>query len=965
MSDAPAGSPPIDEQALLAVVAELRRELQPGARRSVAVELDSAFDRDLGFDSVTRLELLGRIEERFGVRLAESALAGAETPRQLLAALVEMTGTIARPSASPSILVQPPSASTSGERLEAPPERANTLVDALEWHAARHPERLHMTFLPTEGEPQPLTYAELHGRASAVCAGLQELGVEPGDRVGLMLPSGLDYFAAFFGALVGGAVAVPLYPPARPSQLEEHLRRQARILETAEAKVLIAFPEALQVARLVRGLVPSLAKVVTVTELEAAGGEPARPLVAPDDIGFLQFTSGSTADPKGVVLTHANLLANLRAIGEAIDLTSDDRVVSWLPLYHDMGLIGAWMGSLFYGMPLYLMSPLTFLTRPARWLRTVHEVRGTLSAAPNFAYELCLRRIADEEIDGLDLSSWRAALNGAEPVSPETIERFTKRFEPYGFRRGTLLPVYGLAECSLAVAFPRWGEGGRIDAVDREKMVCEGRAVPAPADATGALRFVSCGQPLPGHEIRIADGAGRELEERRQGRLQFRGPSATQGYFRNPEATRRLVQGKWLDSGDLAYIAEGELFVTGRSKDLILRAGRNVYPQEIEEAVSEVPGVRTGCVAVFGSPSPETGTEHLVVLAETRLEGAEDLERLQRAIQDVVVDLTGSPAEDVSLVPPRTVLKTSSGKIRRAASREVYAGGTTRSRGPVWWQLAKLSLAGLRPRAERAVRSASELAHAGRFWAVVGLAAIPVGVGLVLLPRLRRRRRLAREAARRMAWLTSTPVRVEGVEHFDGPGPWIVAANHASFLDGFALAATLPVDGAFLAKKELRSSPLAGLLLERLGTLFVERFDPDRGLDDLGLALDALERGESLLFFPEGTFDRAPGLRAFKLGAFYLAARAGVPVVPVAIRGSRSILRAVDWFPRRGVIHVTVRPPIEPDGDDWSAAVRLRDRVRREVLAYCGEPDREGEAGGVFAPGHPGSSGPSRNNSDA
>jgi 1-acyl-sn-glycerol-3-phosphate acyltransferase len=963
MSASDLAPPAIDATGVLGLVSELHHELHPRTRstprRNLEIGLDSALDRELGFDSVTRLELVGRAERRFGVHLGEAAIAGVETPRQLLAVLAE-AGPGARPGLggeTATVLAPEPPGPTVADRFEPPPARLGTLVEVLAWHAERHPERCHITFLPADGEPQQLTYSGLLARSRAICAGLQAAGVEPGDRVGLMLPSGLDYFALFFGALWGGAVPVPLYPPARPSQLEEHLRRQAKILATAEAKLLVAFPEAMAPARLVRGLVPSLAGVSSVAELEAAGGAPAaaavRPSVRGGDLAFLQFTSGSTSDPKGVMLTHANLLANLRAIGEALELSSDDRVVSWLPLYHDMGLIGAWMGSLFHGMPLFLMSPLTFLARPIRWLRAIQEHRGTLAAAPNFAYELCLHRIADDELAGLDLSSWRAALNGAEPVSPDTLERFTDRYRAHGFRPGTLLPVYGLAECSLAVAFPRWGEGGRVDVIDREKMARRREATPVgPGDGPpdrAALRIVSCGQPLPRHEIRIADDSGRELGERHQGRLQFRGPSATSGYFRHPEATARLVQGDWLDSGDLGYVAEGELFVTGRSKDMILRAGRNIYPQELEEAVGALDGVRTGCVAVFGTPSPETGTERLVVMAETRLQAESDRQRLDAAIQGVIVELAGSPADEVWLVPPRTVPKTSSGKLRRAASQELYQSGRPASRGPVWWQVARLALAGLGPRTARAGRSAREVLHAGRFWAVVGLALLPVGLALTLLPSLRRRRQIARGAARQAARLASTPIRVEGLEHLEHRGPWIVTANHASYLDGFALTAALPVEGAFLAKKELRDSPLARLLLERLGTLFVERFDPDRGLDDLGRAMVALERGESLLFFPEGTFDRAPGLRAFRLGAFFLAARTGVPIVPVAIRGSRSILRALNWFPRKGTIRVTIRPPIAPDGDDWAAAVRLRDRTRAELLAYCDEPDRGGEAGGAFA----------------
>ena len=918
---------------LLDLVREVAEELHPG-RKLRRVRLDSSLDKDLGLDSLGRAEVITRLEKTFGVALPESLVASAEAPRDLLRA-VRSAG--AAPAIESSDELEPQAAPL--DESEAAPHDARTLVEVLEWHVARHPDRRHVAFLPSDGVVEELTYGGLLERASRIAAGLEAAGLEPGQAAGLMLPTGLEYFASFFGVLIAGGVPVPLYPPARPSQLEDHLRRQAGILDTAQARVLVAMPEVLPLARLVKAQVPTMARVVTVAELEVATAPPRRPALKTESVAFLQFTSGSTSDPKGVILTHANLLANLRAIDASIDLGPEETIVSWLPLYHDMGLIGAWLGSLYFATPLVLMSPLAFLTRPARWLKAIHRYRGTISAAPNFAYELCLKKIDDAEIEGLDLSSWRASLNGAEPVSPETVRRFTERFAAYGYKPGTMMPVYGLAENSLALAFPPWGHGATIDAVDRLRLSQAGEAAPAAAGDQDALRFVGCGYPLPGHEIRIVDATGAELGERREGRVQFRGPSATSGYFRNPEATRRLFDGDWLDSGDRGYIAEGEIFITGRAKDMIIRAGRNIYPQELEEAVGDLAGVRKGCVAVFGSADPATGTERLVVLAETREADAAARERLTGEIQGLTVDLAGTPADDVVLVPPQTVPKTSSGKLRRAAGRELYEGGRLRGRGPVWWQVARLALAGARPQLARSARAAGEVLYAGRFWLVVGLATLPVAAGVTLLPKLARRRRLAKGAARQLARLTSMPIRIDGLDNLRGSEPVIVAANHASYLDAFALTAALPPEGAFLAKRELSQSPLARLLLERLGTLFVERFDAEKSVADTQRALAAIRDGQSLLFFPEGTFDRAPGLRPFRMGAFYVAAQAGSPVVPVAIRGTRSMLRGDDWFPRRGAITITVRPPIAPDGADLAAAVRLRDKVRREILAHCGEPD--------------------------
>lgn len=913
------------------VVQGLARELQPQRQSWRSLTLDASLERDLGLDSLGRVELLARMERSFGVRLPEELLGSADTPRDLLQALL-----VAHPDAGAAMEIL----DLPQEAGEAAPDRTRTLLEVLEWHAQRHPDRRHILYYPGDGEPEELTYGELLRRARAVAAGLARLGVGRGQAVGLMLPTGLDYFAAFFGAQIAGGVPVPLYPPARKSQIEDHLRRQAGILQTAGAEVLIAFPEVLPLARLLSAQLPGIRKVTTVAELFAPGREEwLRVPVREDDIAFLQFTSGSTGNPKGVVLTHANLLANLRAIGKGAEIMPDDVIVSWLPLYHDMGLIGCWMGGLYFGLPLVLMSPLTFLARPSRWLWAIHRHRGTLSAAPNFAYELCVNRVTDEEIDGLDLSSWRMALNGAEPVSPEAVRRFIERYSRYGFRPGSLSPVYGLAESSLAVAFPPLGRPPLVDTIEREPFQDSGRAVPAGPDDPRALRFVSCGVPLPDHEIRIVDDAGREVGERQQGRLEFKGPSASSGYFRNPEATAKLVRGDWRDSGDLAYVAGGEVYITGRIKDVIIRAGRNLYPHELEGAVGDVPGVRKGCVAVFGSPDPATGTERLVILAETREQEPEALERLRQAVQDVAVDLLGAPADDVVLAPPHTVPKTSSGKIRRSASREIYESGRIGGSGAALGvQIAHLAGSALRAQVIRRLRSLGDVLYAVWFYLVVLVLALPIWTAAVLPPGLALRRRIARGAARLLLRCAGIPARIEGLEHLPGER-CIVASNHQSYLDGFVLTALLPPGFAFVVKNELEKSFVARTLLRRLGTLFVERFDAAQGAGETRKALEAVESGESLVIFPEGTFRRYPGLLPFRMGTFAVAVDAAVPVVPVAIQGTRGIFRGDTFFPRRGEISVAVLPPVSPEGSGWHAGVRLRDSVRESILGRCGEPD--------------------------
>ena len=957
-----------------ALMLELVRRLAAELRRQsgvVPVNLDSLLERDLGFDSLARVELLARIEQAFGVSLPEQTLVAAETPRDLLRAVQRCTsaagagdgmdaggratqGAVAGHAGAAAGPLHPQRISTEvlpaalGE-AQAAPDTTDNLVALLDWHVRAHPERPHITVNAaslTSGEEQEetLSYAALQAGAHNVAAGLRAHDVQPGQAVAIMLPTSREYFFCFYGILLAGAIPVPIYPPLRASQIEEHLRRHARILANARATLLITVPEARPLAQLLRAQTPDLRHVVTVaelsttvvnpTELEQIGGA-----IRTQDIAFLQYTSGSTGNPKGVILTHANLLANIRAMGRAVQADASDVFVSWLPLYHDMGLIGAWLGSLYYAMPLVVMSPLSFLTRPQRWLWALHRHRATLSAGPNFAFELCLRKIDDRDLEGLDLSSLRLLFNGAEPVSPDTIRRFTARFARYGLRPAAVAPVYGLAESSVGLAFPPPGRGPIIDRVQRDALMRDARAVPAAADEPAALEFVACGQPLAGHQIRIVDATGHELGERAEGRLEFKGPSCTSGYFRNAEETRRLFQDGWLDSGDRAYMVGGEIYLTGRVKDIIIRAGRNIYPHELEEAVGNIPGIRKGCVAVFGSTDPASGTERLVVLAETRATDAGTFERLRAEVSAVAADLIGTPPEEVVLAPLHSVLKTSSGKIRRAASRELYERGAigTRPRA-LWWQLARLAWSALLPEVRRVWRAGGAMLYAAYAWLLFWILAPAVWATTAVLPRPDWNWTISRAAARLGLWLCGIPLRVHGRENLP-PGPCVLVANHASYLDGIVLAAALARRFSFVAKGELRARLIPRVYLARLGAEFVERFDLQRGAADARRLVQAVQAGRALAFFPEGTFERMPGLAPFHMGAFVAAAEAGVAIVPVAIRGTRSILRPDHWFPRRGTINATIGRPILPDGTDWAAALQLRDAARAEILRHCGEPD--------------------------
>src|SRR5438067_613090 len=708
----PALAATIDPNRLLAVVAEVAREARPHVDAYVA--LDSSLERDLGLDSLARVELVLRIEREFAASLPEQALASSETPRDLLRFVLASAGQ-APQSADRTLasLVQ-----SEGVR---PPDQAKTLGEALEYHVERQPERLTVHLYDERGE-HAISYRAVYEGALAYAARLTEAGLAPGQTVAIMLPTSKEYLFCFYGTLLAGGVPVPLYPPARLTTIEDHLTRHVGILKSAGAALMVTIPEAKPLAWLLRAQVESLRAVLVPADFsaDAKGFAPVRS--GGGQIGFLQYTSGSTGQPKGVVLTHENLLANVRAMGKAARATSADVFVSWLPLYHDMGLIGGCFATMVLGFPVVLMSPLAFLSRPSQWLRAIHRHRGTISGGPNFAYELCLRRIPDHELEGLDLSSWRFAFNGAEPVSPETMAQFEERFGKHGFARNVMSPVYGLAEASVGLAFTPPGERWRVDVIDRQHFSVESEAIPAKAGDPAPLKVVACGTVIPDHDLRVVDAADLELPDRHEGQLQFRGPSATSGYYRNPEATKTLFAGDWLNTGDRAYLFQGRLYITGREKDIIIRGGRNISPYELEEAVGDLAGVRRGCVAVFGATDAVGGTERVVVLAETRARDAARHQELKGKINDLAIGLIGAPVDDIVLAPPHAVPKPSSGKIRRVAAREYYERGPSAVKPQaVWLQFARLVLAGLGPQLRRGIRVVRGMLFALWAWMVCAL----------------------------------------------------------------------------------------------------------------------------------------------------------------------------------------------------------------------------------------------------
>jgi fatty-acyl-CoA synthase len=919
---------PVTNDQVLAVVAGLVSELTGGSR--CRPTLDDALDRDLGISSLERVELILRLEQAFGIRLPESAMAEASTSRDLVAAILQ--------SATAGAAERTATALERTEPATSAPATARSLVDALHWHAGQSPDRIHIRLRNDDGTETPVTYGDLVRASTAVAGSLRDAGITRGDRVALMLRTERAFFEVFFGTLMCGAVPVPLYPPIRADDLLAYTRRQQAILRNAGARLLVTFADAERLSALMRGQVASLHAITTTERLIKHNAPPLLPeRPGPDDPALIQYTSGSTGDPKGVLLSHANILANVRAIGQALELGADDVAVSWLPLYHDMGLIGLWLGALYFGAPAAIMSPLAFLSRPSRWLRAIHAHRATITAAPNFAFDLCARKVADTEIEGLDLTSWRIAINGSEAVSAETIDRFSHRFAPYGFKAEAMCPAYGLAECSVALTLSAPAHAPRIDHIAREPFERARELRPASTDQARTLRFVSCGRPLPDHEVRIIDASGRALGDRVEGRIQFRGPSLTSGYFDNAGATQAAMCDGWMDSGDLGYRAEGELFITGREKDLIIQAGRNISAEEVEAITSMVPGVRPNCVAAFGVADRATGTERLVVVAETRERDATRREALRRAVRDRLACDVGSPPDVVVIADPRSVLKTSSGKIRRRAVRAAYLAGTLGARQSVASQRVRLMAGALAAWFTRSTRWLGRAMFT--VWIVLVLSiSVPVLWGVLAA---RRPGRHADRATKRWARLVLTACglrpRVTGLANVRALRSGILVCNHASYIDPIILMAAVPVEFHFVAKRALADYPLIGTVIRKGEHATIER----AGLNDRLAAADEVERrlqqDERLVMFPEGGFVRAPGLRPFRLGAFRAAVDTRRAIVPVAIVGAREILADGTWLFRHRPVSVTIGAPIEPRTQGWPEMVRLRDLALAAISEGCGE----------------------------
>jgi fatty-acyl-CoA synthase len=537
---------------------------------------------------------------------------------------------------------------------------APTLVDAV--RQLREDRERGFVFVRPDGTERLVSFGEIADDAERRAAHLVARGLRKGDRLAMVIPDGDEFVLSFLGALFAGVVPVPIYPQLTFKNIETYHDTVTHVARASGATMLLTTAATRAYLEPVLPRVEGLRSMITVDELAGDAG-PLDVNVAPEDLAFLQFTSGSTSRPKGVMVTHGNLAANAEAFmldGLARD-PSVDKGVSWLPLFHDMGLIGFVVGPLFTNIPCVFLPTASFVRAPRLWLDKIHEHRGTITYAPNFAYALVAKRIKDRDVEGLDLSCLRIAGCGAEPIQARALRDFAARLAPAGFDARAFLPSYGMAEATLAITFVPLRDGLKTD----------------PGDAGKEL--VDCGRAFPGHELAIVDDAGQRLGERQVGQIVTRGPSVTGGYFQEPELTAQTYRPladdpsgqAWLHTGDLGYLVGGRLFVCGRIKDIVIVRGRNYYPSDIEWSVSELPGVRRGNAVAFGVDVD--GEEQLVVCCEGT---ASDAAAIQEATARCVAEQFGLTVHEVVVAQLASLPRTSSGKPQRRKTRQMYLDGT-------------------------------------------------------------------------------------------------------------------------------------------------------------------------------------------------------------------------------------------------------------------------------------------------
>ncbi|MCZ6635980.1 MAG: AMP-binding protein [bacterium] len=868
----------------------------------------------------------------------------------------------------------------SNAHLKDPSTTPSTLVELLRLRAQNRPEKTIYTFLGKgETETASLTYAELDRQARAIATSLQQLGAKD-QRALLLYPSGLEFISAFFGCLYARTTAVPAYPPRNA----RHMDRIETILSDADAQIILTtgpLKEKIH-AWLASRIDPNKLHLLSTDDLTGGIEEP-EITVGENDLAFLQYTSGSTSAPKGVMVTHKNIMHNERMICEAFGQTETSIVLSWLPMYHDMGLIGNILQPLYIDSGCILMAPSAFLQKPLRWLAAVSHYRAEITGGPDFAYELCVNTISPEQRAKLDLSCLKIAYNGSEPIRAEGMERFIEAFTPCGLQPEALYPCYGLAEATLLVTSSKQNTPPvtkRFANADLE----QGRAIEIDTDTDNTKQLVGCGRTRGNTQILIVDPQTcRPCHNNEIGEIWISGPSVAQGYWRRPEETehafRALLadtdEGPFLRTGDLGFSCDGELFITGRLKDLIIIRGRNHYPQDIERTVVQShPSFRAHSTAAFSIEN--NGREGLVVVQEVERSAMRALnaEELAQITRRTLAETHEVGLHALILLKPGSLPKTSSGKIQRLACRRAYLNGkldeiaswsappdqneivlesevrtvetvedikrvlqeetahmlsTSPDDIPLSENIDHLGLDSLQTfrlltTVENVLQidisdqtlfsehTLSQLAH--ELFAKIGQDTSTTEDALKNPNNIQNNlsQRLLKKTADRLIHLIARP-QIEGLEHIPPSGPLIIAANHQNILDALLFYGIFPRPVSFLVVEHWQRVPFISWFLKQAGdAIYIDRDRSDSKA--LKQALNVLRSGQTLLAAPEGTVSHTGGLIQGHNGLPFLAATAPAPILPLVAYGHERL--SVHWRKaRRAPIQIKIGAPIRlPSG---------------------------------------------------
>ena len=553
--------------------------------------------------------------------------------------------------------------------------KVETIIESLQ-HMIKA-DKDFVIFMDMKNHEKKVSASEVYDISIGVAQYFISKGLKKNDKVIIMIPTSIEFVFIYFGILMAGGIPVPVSQPAGTANIEKFLDNLKHIIRDSESKFFATFDK---LKMMIGGLIdaPNPIEEFIFTGDVLKNPIPKKnytdlPKITGDDLALIQYTSGTTGHPKGVMLSHKNLIHNLHGIGIASNMVETDVGISWLPLYHDMGLIGGLLTTVYWGMSLVLMTPEAFLFRPQWWLENISKYRVTIGVAPNFGYHYCTTRVPDSEVTKLNLSSWRLALNGAEPIDQTTLQKFINKFKPGGLRKDIFLPVYGMAENSLAATFPALDNTTVVRRFCRVKLEEDHYATDTNSkNSKEYIDLVAVGFPLLGQEVRIANDNWKTLKEREVGQILVKSQSLSSGYYKNEKATNETIKEGWFSTGDMGFILEGHLYISGRKKEIIIKRGKNIYPYDVERIASTIKGVRLGCCAAFASENINQGTEDLILVCETTVKDINQQKVIIKNIRNEILAKLGIAPDDIKLVPKGTVPKTTSGKTQRVLCKKIY-----------------------------------------------------------------------------------------------------------------------------------------------------------------------------------------------------------------------------------------------------------------------------------------------------